>query len=166
MIYDAVERAYSILTANFATDMAALLTAKSLSGNSTVTVVKRRSAEHEAANQDANLATTPRIGVWAETAVTQAKMQDDRRDSIVMVTMEYVCRGTDEDTIAIQAEIAAEAIMMSVDAMSGDTSVIGASEDTGETTVELRRTSHATGQQYAQEVVQVISPIVDRDIGL
>ncbi|KKM17657.1 hypothetical protein LCGC14_1673590 [marine sediment metagenome] len=167
MIYDAVERVHAILEANFATDMAALLTAKSLTTGyvSTVTVVKRRTAIHEAARGDVNLATGPRIGVWSGAAVTQAKIQDGR-DSIVMVTMEYVARGSDEDILAIQSEVAAEAIMMSVDVMHGVNAAIGAGLPIGETTVEIMRSSHASGQDYAQDIVTVVTPIVSRDIGL
>ncbi len=167
MIYDAVERAHSILDANFSTKMAALLTAKSLTTGyvSTVTVVKRRTAIHEAAKGSVDLATTPRIGVYAGEAVTQAKIHDSR-DSMVMMVMEYVARGSDEDKLAIQSEVAAEAIMQCVDLMSGDTAVIGAGESLGETTVEIARTSHASGQAYAQDIVTVIAPVVSRDTGL
>lgn len=123
MIYDLVERAYTVLAANFATDYTALLTEKTVSSPGTVKIVKRQKVE--TALRYGVL--PPLMGVISIAAQATAKMQT-RRDTQGLVAYDFYLTGTDPAVVAKQVEIAAEAALKSVDRLAGAGGVFGAGE--------------------------------------
>jgi len=117
MIHDAIERLYTQLNANFATDMAAVITEKGagvVGLVATATVIKRQTAEIFVQKSQA----PPAIGIYGVRATTQAKDQT-KRDSKNVIGVDYYATGTDASKLQKQTELAAEAIMRSVDRLAG-----------------------------------------------
>lgn len=124
MIYDVVEQAYSVLASNFATDYAALLTAKSVASPGTVKLVKRQKVE--TALRYGVL--PPLLGVVSLAARTQAKDQG-KRDTQGLVAYDLYIKGSDPAVVAKQVELGAEACMRSVDRLAASgLGVFGAGE--------------------------------------
>lgn len=165
MIFDAVKRAHEILAANFAADLNALITAKSLTGAvSATTVFDRLGSDSFAADVTF---TTAGLGVyWGGQAQTQARHQD-LRESVVWVEAEYYARGDDPAVLAKQAELAAEAVLRSVDRMGGDGSVLGAAEQRNSVTIQGPRLAYLKdGEKSYEDQVIVRFPMIDEDQGL
>ena len=163
MIYDAVEQAYAVVSANFATDFAALVAAKGVTGTQPVqTIVKRQTAELYVSLN----AVLPAIGVYGLEARTQAKLQTVRDNECVLV-FDYYAEGTDPVAVAKQVELAAEALLMSVDRISSAASgLFGAGELLGAVRVVLTEGFvEATQGTYARRA-QVTFTAQDRDTGL
>lgn len=115
MIFDAIEQLYTALNANFATDMAALVTDKGLTGiTTTATIIKRQTAEVIIAKR----ATQPTIGIVPARFTTQAKDQA-KRDSKNWLEVVYVATGSDPAAIGKQVELALESILRSIDRLAG-----------------------------------------------
>jgi len=115
VIYDPLEKLFDALDANFATDMAALVTAKGLTGiTTTATIIKRQTAEVIIAKR----ATQPTIGFYPTTFRTNAKDQV-KRDTRCIVEVVYVATGADPAAIGKQVELALESILRSVDRLAG-----------------------------------------------
>ena len=124
MIHDQVESAYAVLAANFATDYAALLAAKSVASPGTVKIVKRQKVE-TALRYGVQ---APLMGVVSLAAQTQAKDQG-KRDTRGLVAYDLYITGTDPALVAKQVEIGAEACMRSVDRLPASSGwVFGAGE--------------------------------------
>ena len=117
MIYDAVEQVYTALAANFTNDLALLAAAKGASITTTVDLIKRQSADIFLGLGKGKSA--PACGIYGSDATTQRRDQGltagSKRDSIVSITCDYYCEGNDPDVIAKQGELAAEAILLSMD---------------------------------------------------
>lgn len=110
MLYDQVEQCYLVLAANFATDYAALLTAKGVASPGAVTLIKRQSVPTALRYGKA----PPFLGIVSLAAQTQAKDQS-KRDNRGLVAFDFYQIGSDPEVVAQQSELAAEAVLMSVD---------------------------------------------------
>lgn len=163
MIYDAVEKAYEIVLANFATDMAAVVAAKSETVfSTTATIEKRQSAEKYIALG----APKPTLGVVGRGAVSQAKVGSGWRDNVSSVTLDYFCNGSDPVKVSKQAELAAEALLRCIDKMpnsGGGAVVFGAGELRGSITIEFSDAYEKDGSGSWYRRAQVTFPLTDRD---
>jgi hypothetical protein len=162
MLYDAIERVGTVVEANFGTDMTALVAAKGEAGLvKTAVVYKRRPAEafHEKVTY-----AQPGIGVYGDTVHTQAR-RDDIRDSTIVLILDYFARGRDPDLLEKQIELAAEALLQSIDAVL-DSSVIGGGELEGSITALFSNLALAEEGQDYEDRVMLRFPIRDRDTGL
>jgi hypothetical protein len=163
VIYDPLEQFFAALNANFATDMVALVTAKSLTGiTTTATIIKRQTAEVIIAKR----ATQPTIGFYPTTFRTQAKDQG-KRDTRCWLEVVYVATGEDPAAIGKQIELALESILRSVDRLAGlGGGVFGAAVEDNSIDGELSD-YYVDGQapNYYQTGTMRI-PVDDRENGL
>lgn len=108
MLFDALERVYTVVNANFNTDLATLCAAKGVTGFS-ATIVKRETAEIMRAKYQA----FPAIGLYAIGAATQ--MADGglggKRDADCDVAADLVLVGTDAALLQAQGELGAEVLV-------------------------------------------------------
>jgi len=163
VIYDAIEKAYEIVNANFATDMAAVIASKSEAGLTATAAIEKR---QDIKKSIALGAAKPTISIWGRGADTQAKVGTGWRDNVSSVIMDYFCNGTDAVKVAKQAELAGEALMRCVDKMpnSGGSGVVfGAAEMVGSARVDLSDgyEKDSTGNWY--RTARVTFPLTDRD---
>jgi hypothetical protein len=117
VVHDAIERLYTALFTNFATDMAAVITEKGagvVGLVNTATVIKRQTAEIFVQKAQA----PPAIGIYGIRATTQAKDQG-KRDSKNSIGIDYYATGTNPSQLQKQTELAAEAIMRTIDRLAG-----------------------------------------------
>lgn len=165
MIYDAIERAFAIANANFATDLAALETAKSVDIDATVTLYKRQMAELFA--DEDNL---PGLGVYGTTTTSHAARGPSgsaHRDSQNNVVFDYYAVGTDAETLSIQVELAAEALVGLFDKMlGGSQGIIDAGAAENSILVQISPVAQIEGSKNFERRVTVSGPIEDRDSGL
>lgn len=157
MIYDAVEDVASILAANFSTDLAALATAHSVTVDSTVTVKKRQGVE----NLVARGTLLPCLGVVGADASTQAVFQGTR-DATVTITCDYYATGTDADVLAAQADLVAEAILLTVDRL-WPTIGVGAGEADRSIAISLTGAFEPPDENTFSRRVTVTFPVIVRD---
>ena len=167
MIYDAIEAVATIVTANFFTDMAALISAKGLTGlTTTAAIEKRQRAELYVALG----AALPAIGIYGLMATTQAKWQG-KRDASCTLGLDYYATGTDPIKLAQQTELAAEALLRSIDRI-WPTAAGGAGEGFNSVSVELSAAYMETDKPEGQTVTNyghramLTFTVVDRDEGL
>lgn len=165
MIYDAVEHAITTAKANFSADLSALASAKNESGViSDVTVHGRLDATEFHSEVD-RLA--PGLGIYGNGASTQAK-HPDIRESVVTLFFDYYAIGADATDLGKQVELAAEAILQTVDAMTGGSAgIINAGGADGSVSVTVLPITRIKGGKKTYEgrcVVQV--PAQERDTGL
>lgn len=165
MLYDAVEQVYTVVLANFTTDLGALATAKGVSVTATVGVIKRQTAETMVALG----ADLPAIGVYTVAGSTQAKDQG-KRDTLTTMVLDYYAEGTDPANLAKQAELAAEALLRSIDrlwpALEG-----GGGNAVGSVGIVMTPGYQEVRQNEAEQTVYnhratVTFPVMDRDSGL
>jgi hypothetical protein len=164
VIYDAVEKAHEIILANYATDMAAVIASKAgLTGIvATATIEKRQDVRKSITLGAAK----PTISIWGRGADTQAKVGTGWRDNVNAVLLDYFCNGTDPVAVAIQAELAAEALMRCVDKMpnsGGSGGVFGAAEMVGSARVDLSDGYEKDGAGKWYRTARVTFPLTDRD---
>lgn len=165
MLYDAIEQAFAVIDANFDADFAALITQKSLGGlglTTTAMKIKRQTAEIFVAKR----ASKPTIGVYGIRASTRAKDQG-KRDSRNVIAVDYFATGIEADGAKVQkqVELAAEALLKSVDRLVGGTGggVFGAAVQDDDITVELSE-AYVEGEAPAYiGVATVTFPVDDRD---
>lgn len=168
MIFDAVVRAHAVLNTNFAADLVALISAKGVAGAvSATTVLLRRGSDSFA--EDATPATA-RLGVyWSGDAQTQARRQDERH-STVWVEAEYYARGSDPDVLSQQTELAAEAVVHSIDRMNEGlqgSRILDAGGPEGSVSIRGPRLANIkAGEKSYEDQVIVRFPVMDEDIGL
>lgn len=158
-----MERVAAILTANFDTDVGLLCTAKSVTAPATVTILKRMDINlHIAANGADRL---PALCVYANTATTQAEMAG-RRHTHATINIDYMDRFsvTVLETGLKQAELAAEAILLSVDRLGLDnaTGVWEAGGGLDSVVVTFNDREDAPEGEY-QRLVTVSVPVTDQD---
>lgn len=163
MLYDPIEQFYTVLNTNFATDMAALVAAKGVTGlTTTATIIKRHGAEDIIARR----ATQPTIGFVPVTFRTQAKDQG-KRDTRATLEVVYVATGADPAKVGKQVELALESILRSVDRLAASGGgVFGAAVEDGAIDGELSD-YYADGEapNYYQIGTMRI-PIDDREDGI
>ena len=163
MLYDPIEEFYDVLNTNFAVDMAALVTAKGLTGiTTTAVIIKRQTAEVIIAKR----ATQPTIGFVPVTFRTQAKDQG-KRDTRAWLEVVYVATGADPAAIGKQVELALQSILCSVDRLAGSGGgVFGAAVEDGSIEGELSD-YYADGEapNYYQVGTMRI-PMDDREDGI
>ena len=163
MIRDAVERAYTVVNANFATHLAALLTAASLPALSPK-VFKRRKAERFYAH------TTCGVGVYHEGGTTSRRKPGAAsgagiRDSRPMIVLDFYLRGTDESDVEEQTEVAIQALLRSIDAIP-TTGVFSAGDALGSVTWEIVSTPLEEERTVPEMRALVRFPVTVRETGL
>lgn len=166
-MYDAVERAVAVLTANFDADMAAIVTDRAVAVTAQVATVYKRREWSVFAELSTFSQAAPGIGVYATEATTNAKRQNER-DWTVSVVAEYYARGPDPAKLAVQAELAVEAILRSVDRMNEGllgSRILDAGGPANSVSVECSRTAHLeSGDRYYEELAKVTFPVVDQEV--
>ena len=163
MIRDAVERVYSVVNSNFATQLATLLTAASLPAL-TPMVFKRRSAERFYAH------TACGVGVYHEGGTTSrrkpgAASGSGIRDSRPILVLDFYLRGTTEADVEQQTEVAIQALLRSVDAIP-TTGVFSAGDGPGSVTWEIISTPLSEDRTMAESRALIRFPVVVRETGL
>ncbi len=161
MIYDAITRVAALLGTNFDTDLATLCTAKSVTAPAAATIVTRMDANlHVGLN-----GVLPAVCVYGRSTSTQAK-QAEKRDNITTLSVDYFARSTEAalPTMLQQVELAAEAILATVDRCIYDTTsgVWGAGLGDGSVSVTLEDQSDAPAGLY-QRLATVTFSVNDRD---
>jgi len=125
VIYDAIEQVYAVANANFATDFAALATAKGVVGLNTNAAIEKRQSAETMVRLGAAL---PCLGIVGLRARSQAKDQG-KRDTESVIAFDYYAEHADPVLVAKQAELAAEALLRTVDRLwASGASVFGAGE--------------------------------------
>lgn len=158
-----MERVGAILTTNFDTDVGLLCTAKSVTPPATVTILKRMDMNlHIAANGADRL---PALCIYANTMTTQAKMAQ-RRHTHATINIDYMDRFAiaSLETGLKQAELAAEAILLSVDRLGLDntTGVWEAGGAVDSVVLTFSDREDAPAGEY-QRLVTVSVPVTDQD---
>lgn len=161
MVYDSVEKVAALLTANFDTDLGALCVAKSVTTPAAAVIVKRMDANlHIAVN-----GVLPAVCIYGRAATTQAK-QAGKRDNRTVVSVDYFDRASVANlpTLLAQVELAAEAVLKTVDRCVGDstTGIWGGGLGDGSVTVELSDREDAPEGEF-QRLATVTFAVNDRD---
>lgn len=160
MIYDVIERAATIVLANFTTDLETLITAKKLQGlDSSITIYKRQMAELFADQA------VPGLGIYVTTVATQAKNQG-KRDSDLTTVFDYYARHTDAEKLSQQVELAVEALLRSMDRLFDSVGVLDAGAQEGSTLVLLTPVGEPAGMKFYERRATVSFPVRERDEGL
>ncbi len=167
MFYAAIERAATVLDANYRDDFEALALAKSIANlDPNLTVFKRRTAELFFRDLDGH----PGCGIYGVIATTSAR-RADLRESLVSLVFDWLAWRQDEqdaaELVVLQGELAAEAIMRTVDRMGEDQSggVLGAGELRGSVGVRL---DYGGMEEVSSPLtrVRVTVPVNEEDSGL
>lgn len=163
MIYDVIELVASVLGTNFTTDLTTLCTAKSVTAPTAIvgSVHKRE----DLLAWGTNPANLPGLGVISIRSVTGAKNQT-KRDALTTVRVTYYTMGQDAAVLGAQVELAAEAILLSIDrvAGSGTGQVWGAGEARDSVLVEMLGTALTKDAGWFEDGVIVEFPCNDRDL--
>lgn len=165
MTYDAMEHAAAVIGANFESDFEALVVAKDAGAfgiDPSPRLYKRRDAA-VIFGQDLYI---PSIGLYPDTAFTQRASQGERRDNVSYLLADYVYRSSDPDRTAVAVELAAEALLRSIDRMRDetDTLVIGAGVPDQSVSINYARLSHVELDDVYEDYVTVRFPVIDRDL--
>ncbi len=165
MIYDAIERTITIVDANFTTDLQALVAAKGVTGVYTdVKVYGRRRAQQfwelmEKDGVDAG------IGIYPQQFDTPAEFVM-RRHSRHQIVIEYYAVGKDPDALAVQMELAAEAILRSIDRLivaGGSSGIIAVGEEDGDIIGEWVGASWNDELRLTEDNLQIRFVCIARD---
>lgn len=166
MIHVPVDQAAATLDAHFEADLAALLATHSIVGaDPSLTVYPRRSAELFTALKNHRL---PGCGVYALHVRTQARVQGIR-DNRLRITFDYFARGADPEVLTAQCELAAEALLQTIDRLAGfdpNDQFIGAGEEELGITVDLLGAAQAEGSKLFEDRLLVTCPSTYRSTGL
>lgn len=159
MLFDALERVWTVTNANFNTDLTALAGVKGVTGFSAV-ILKRQTAEMIVAKN----ATQPTIGIYAIRALTQSSEQG-KRDSLCTVGADLVITGSDPALVQKQVELGAEVLVreMTDRVPTGAATTYGAGVERLSVTVEISD-GYTEGQapNYIG-IASVTVPVWDRD---
>ena len=163
MIREAVERAFTVVTANFQTDFAALATAASLVAP-TADLYKRRSAERFHAH------TACGLGVYHEGGATSrrrpgAATGSGLRDSRPVIVLDFYLRDADEADAVELGELAIQALLRSVDEFP-ESPVWGAGDPRDSVTWEVIDTPLTEDRATAEFRALVRIPVMVRETGL
>ena len=163
MLFDAIERAWTVVNANFQTDFTALLSAKGVTGLTVSSIVKRETAEMMIAKG----LTDPCIGIYGQGARTNMAKGGlgGLRDALCAVVAELVIVSGDPAVAQQQAELGAEVLVKEMCdriANSPSTTFGGGLEDQS---VDVQLSDGYTDQQAPNYIVvaTVTVPIWDRD---
>lgn len=163
MIYDAVEAAYAVIAAQFNYEFGVLAAAKGIPCDTTADIIKRQPADVFIYLK----APLPAVGVYGLRAFTQAKNQQRRYNSTTIVA-DYFARGTDYVLLAKQTELAAEVLLLCIDAMTPSSGgVYGVGEEPGAVTVELSegvKDAPAEDERVYERRAQVTFVVHDEDV--
>jgi len=163
MIYDVIENVEPLLTANFGTDMTALVAAKGAQVTSTAATVYKREMGPLFAGRGQPL---PGIGLWPRTIQTQARRQT-KRDNLHLLVYDYFARGPDAVKLQTQLELAAEAILLTVDrTYQAGGGVYGSGEIDKSVTVQFIPVVQPKGRGFYEGRVLVVAPVNEEDTGL
>lgn len=165
MIFDAIEQANSIAAANFTADLTALAAAKSVTVTANCNFVMRQDADFYVSRQLG----LPACGIYADPArdtLTQGKDQT-KRDNDVALVFDYYAVDTDHVKLGKQVELAAEALLMSIDrlATAGVGGIYGVGEGPGTIRVVLDQIEKRDSTNYGRRA-RVRFIVNDRDTGL
>src|SRR5574341_1399623 len=139
---DAVVRAAAVLTTNFNADMAAIVADHGVAVVSQVATVYADREWAVFCELDTFTQAQPGIGVYASGARTNARRQNER-EWIVLVVAEYYARASDPAKLKVQARLAAEAILRSIDRMSEGLDVLARSQRRSSRSARSRRPNTA-----------------------
>lgn|SRR5574341_64857 len=170
---DAVVRAAAVLTTNFNADMAAIVADHGVAVVSQVATVYADREWAVFCELDTFTQAQPGIGVYASGARTNARRQNER-EWIVLVVAEYYARASDPAKLKVQARLAAEAILRSIDRMNEGLTgsrILDAGNPDLSVQVELSRTADLPGpsdgvdaSQWFEELCRVTFPVIDQEI--
>jgi hypothetical protein len=160
VIYDALERCYTVAAANFVTDLTALAAAKGITVVTSCNFVKRQTAEEINRLQG----TLPACGIYALNAQTQGRDQT-KRDSLISVVFDYYAEDTDPLKVSKQVELAAEVLVKVADQLPNSLTY-GGGVLPGSITVQLSRGFTEADQTNWWRRAIVTMPVWDRDSGL
>lgn len=163
MIRTAVDRVFSVLQTNFNTDFASIATAAGVAAV-TADFYKRQSAERFANK------TSVGIGVYQVGGSTSRRKPGAApgagiRDTTVDVMVDWYIRGSDDELVAQQTEIAVEAILRSVDRMP-DAVVWFAADGSANVTWDIERAALVDDGGIIEERALVRFPVIVRETGL
>lgn len=162
-MYDAIERCVAVLAANFATDLAALAAAKSVTLFSTTATLYPRLGARGFETQ-----TLPGIGVHARSLTTTLPRNQALRDSNTTVIVEYLARTptgatvADAATLGKQGELAAQAILRAADRMAGAGDVL----DVQSIEVATEGAQKREGQTQWEVLMEIRFTVITREQGL
>lgn len=166
MIRDAVERVFSVVSANFNAEFAALATAAGVP-SVTADFYKRQAAEIF------SLKTTAGLGIYHDGGSAQTSeggaAGSRRRTATVIIVLDWWIQGSDPDIVAQQTEIAVDAALRTVDRLVGfdQASGVGGAAVTDDSfSWRVERVHESTEQGAVMERAVMRFPIQVRDEGL
>lgn len=171
-MYDAIERVAAVITANFDADFDDVLAAHALTE---AAVISKTAAVHPRrewvvfSENPAFGPATPGVGVYPLRFSTNARRQDERLWRVT-VGLDYYARGPDPAKLALQAELAAEVLLRSIDrcheGLAG-TRVLDAGMEDGSVTGERSRTADLpAGDDWYEELLRIAFPVIYQEVGL
>lgn len=162
MLFDALERVYTVTNASFNADLAALAGTKGVTGF-TAGILKRETAEIMRAKYQA----FPAIGIYSIEAQTQMAKGGlgGMRDAVCIVGADLVIVGTDPVLVQEQVELGAEVLVKCLTdrvPQGANTTFAGGLQD-GSVSVSI--TDGYTDEQSVNymAIATVRAPIFDRD---
>lgn len=165
MIRRAVERVYSVVSANFNTDFAALAAAAGVPAV-TADFYKRLAAPGFWRK------TTAGVGVYHGSGASErrkagAAAGSGVRDTRVDVVLDWWIRGHEPDVLAVQTEIAIDALVRSIDRVPDEASGVWSAADARDSiTWTIERSTLTDEGRIATERAIVVCPLRVRDTGL
>jgi len=160
-----VEACAARAAADFTPGMTHLASQKTVSMDTSIHVYKRQDANIFVA-LDESVAPLPGLGVYALSALTNARRQDLRDSSVAMV-YDYFARGADPAALLVQAELAAEALLRVIDRIYGSAAgIFGAGEATLGVQVTVEPMVKPAGMDYYEQRVLVRFLVDERDLDL
>lgn len=162
MLFDALERVYTVVSANFNADLATLAGLKGVTAF-TATVIKRQTA----AMTLAKVAAKPTVGIYS--IGVRTKMADGglggKRDSLCTIAADLVITGPDAALVQKQIELGAEVLVkaMTDRVPQGTTTVFAGGLEPQSVTVDISEGyTDAQAPDYIG-VATVTVPVWDRD---
>lgn len=165
MIRRAVERVYSVVSANFNADFATLAAAAGVPPV-TADFFKRQAAPVFWKR------TTAGVGVYHGSGASErrkagAAAGSGVRDTRVDMVLDWWIRGDDPEMLAVQTEIAIDALVRSIDRVPDEASGVWSAADARDTiTWTVERSTLSDAGRIATERAIVIFPLRVRDTGL
>ncbi|HWO88454.1 MAG TPA: hypothetical protein VNL98_04815 [Gemmatimonadales bacterium] len=168
MIRKAVERVYDVVAANFNAEFATLAAAASVPAV-TADFFKRLAAERF------RLRTNAGLGIYQDGGRSQSSeggapgSRLRMPGSWIVIVLDWEIAGDNEDTVALQTEIAVDAALRCVDrlvAFDATSGVGGAATERGSFTWQIERTPKSKEGALPRERAIMRFPILARDTGL
>lgn len=167
MIYDVVNRAVAVATQWFTDDLESLEGQKGLLVEASVVIYPRLDGPTVDKKMKRRGQTQAiGVGIYANTATTEARRQTEGRWNTVQLSIDMVVRGgTDAANVSERAELAIEAAMMTVDRMPSSTApgeVLEVAPQRDSATVSMNRESFDDAS-CRQVNVSMLIPVTDQD---